>query len=47
MSWELWEEGTNKLVSADVGYRVGGLYASMTGFSDREYSGIGLLHLYG
>ncbi|KRW99615.1 Acyl-CoA N-acyltransferase [Pseudocohnilembus persalinus] len=45
MSWELRLKSNNQLISADIGYSVGGIYTSMTGFSDRKYSSIGTIHL--
>lgn len=44
MSWELRENDENgKIIAADVGYKVGGIYVSMSGFSDRKYPALGLV----
>ena len=44
LSWELWN-GENELVAADIGLRVGAVYSSLTGFSNRQYSSIGIVQL--
>ena len=34
-----------EVVAADIGYAVGGIYASMSGFSDRKRSSLGIVQL--
>jgi hypothetical protein len=44
-SFEIYKKDEEKeeLIAADIGYSVGGIYVSMSGFSDRKYSSMGIV----
>jgi len=46
-SFELLEKNTNKLIAAEIGYKIGSTYTSLTGFStkDKEHRNCGKLQL--
>lgn len=45
-SVELWDKATGRLVAGEVGYTVGGIYSSCTGFAlKKEFPGAGTLQL--
>lgn len=43
VSWEVYSD--NQLIAADIGYQLGAIYSSMSGFSDRSYSSMGIVQL--
>lgn len=45
IAWDLRDAATNELLAADIGYQVGATYSSMSGFSDRRFSSLGIVQL--
>lgn len=45
IAWDLRDLDSGELLAADVGYRVGAVYSSMSGFSDRRFSSLGIVQL--
>ncbi len=46
IAWDLRDPNTSELVAADVGYKVGAVYSSMSGFSDRRFPSLGIVQLF-
>ena len=45
LAWELWDADQDRRVAADVGYHLGQVYASLTGYSDRRLPSMGIVQL--